>query len=40
VDAVVVTVAVRRKGVILTGDADDMERLVGASGGEVAVVGI
>ena len=39
VDAVVVTVARRNKAaVILTSDTDDMERLVIASGREVAVV--
>jgi hypothetical protein len=38
VDAVVVTVALRNKAVILTSDMDDMERLVTAAGGEVAVV--
>ena len=40
VDAVVVTTAVRQKATILTGDPDDMERLVNASGREVAVVAI
>jgi hypothetical protein len=38
VDAVVVTTALRRKAMILTSDPDDMERLVRASGREVAVV--
>ena len=38
VDAVVVTVALRSKAVILTGDPVDIERLVRASGGEVVVV--
>lgn len=38
VDAVVVTIALRQQAVILTGDPDDMERLVRAAGGEVAVV--
>ncbi len=38
VDAVVVTTALRRKAMILTGDQVDMERLVRASGREVAVV--
>jgi predicted nucleic acid-binding protein len=38
VDAVVVTTALRQKAVILTGDRADMERLVRASGREVAVV--
>lgn len=37
VDAVVVTVALRRKASILTSDRDDIERLVRASGGEAAV---
>ena len=37
VDAVVVT-ALRQKAMILTSDPDDMERLVRASGREVAVV--
>jgi predicted nucleic acid-binding protein len=40
VDAVVVTLALRRKATILTGDADDMERLVRASGREVDVVAV
>jgi hypothetical protein len=40
VDAVVVTTAVRQKALILTGDPDDIERLVRASGGEVAVVAV
>ena len=38
VDAVVVTTALREKAMILTGDRVDMERLVRASGREVAVV--
>jgi predicted nucleic acid-binding protein len=38
VDAVVVTTALRQKAIILTGDRVDMERLVRASGREVAVV--
>jgi hypothetical protein len=38
VDAVVVTVALRNKAVILTGDPIDMERLVRASGGEGVVI--
>ena len=37
VDAVVVTVALRNKAVILTSDMDDIERLVTAAGGAVAV---
>ena len=37
-DAVVVMTAVRQKAMILTGDRVDMERLVSASGREVAVV--
>ena len=40
VDAVVVTVAVRQKATILTGDPDDIARLVRASGREVAVVAV
>jgi hypothetical protein len=40
VDAVVVTIAIRRQAVILTGDSDDIERLVAASGHEVAVVAV
>ena len=40
VDAVVVTTALRRKAVILTGDRVDMERLVRASGRKVAVVAV
>jgi predicted nucleic acid-binding protein len=38
VDAVVVTTALRQKGTILTGDPDDIKRLVRASGHEVAVI--
>lgn len=38
VDAVVVTVALRRKAMILTSDPVDIERLVRASGREVVVV--
>ena len=38
VDAVVVTIALRQKAVILTSDRSDMERLVRASGGDVAIV--
>ena len=41
VDAAVVTVALQHKAaVILTSDTDDMERLVMASGQEVAVVAV
>jgi predicted nucleic acid-binding protein len=40
VDAVVVTVALRNKAVILTSDTNDIERLVRASGREVAVVAV
>jgi hypothetical protein len=40
VDAVVVTVALRQKAMILTSDPDDIKRLVRASGREVAVVAI
>jgi predicted nucleic acid-binding protein len=40
VDAVVVTVAARNEAVILTRDTDDIERLVGASGSEIAVVAV
>jgi hypothetical protein len=40
VDAVVVTIAIRKQGMILTGDSEDIERLVGASGHEVAVVAV
>ena len=39
VDAVVVTTALRQRAAILTSDLDDIERLVSASGREVAVVG-
>ena len=38
VDAVVVTVALRIRAVILTGDPADIERLVRASGHEAVVV--
>jgi predicted nucleic acid-binding protein len=40
VDAVVVTTALRRKATILTGVPDDIKRLAGASGREIAVVAI
>jgi hypothetical protein len=40
VDAVVVTTAVRQNATILTSDPNDIERLVRASGREVAVVAI
>jgi predicted nucleic acid-binding protein len=40
VDAVVVTMAVRHRATILTGDPDDIDRLVRASGRQVAVVAI
>jgi hypothetical protein len=40
VDAVVVITALRQNATILTGDPDDIERLVGASGREIAVVAI
>ena len=40
VDAVVVTLALRNKAVILTGDPDDMERLIRASGHEGVVVAV
>lgn len=40
VDAVVVTVALRNNAVILTGDAEDIKRLVRASGHEVVVVSV
>jgi hypothetical protein len=40
VDAVVVTTALRQKAMILTGDRAGMERLVRASGREVAVVAV
>ena len=38
VDAVVVTIALRQKAIILTSDPDDIGRLVTASGREAAVV--
>lgn len=40
VDAVVVTTALRKKAMILTGDPGDIKRLVTASGREVAVVAV
>jgi hypothetical protein len=40
VDAVVVTIAVRESATILTSDLDDIQRLVNASGRDVAVVAI
>src|SRR5437762_5004094 len=38
VDAVVVTIALRQKAMILTSDPEDIERLVSASGRDIAVV--
>ncbi len=40
VDAVVVTTALRQKAMILTSDPVDIERLIRASGREVAVVAV
>ncbi len=40
VDAVVVTTALRENAIILTGDREEIERLVRASGREVAVVAV
>ena len=40
VDAVVVTIAVRQKALILTSDPDDIRRLVSAAGREVAVIAV
>ena len=40
VDAVVVTTALRQKAIVLTGDAEDIERLARASGREVTVVSL
>lgn len=40
VDAVVVTIAIRQKATILTGDLEDIKRLVRTSGREVAVVSV
>jgi predicted nucleic acid-binding protein len=40
VDAVVVTIALRQRAMILTSDRDDIERLVRASGRECAVVAV
>ena len=40
VDAVVVTVALREQAVILTGDPDDIGRLVSVSGREIPVVAV
>ena len=40
VDAVVVAIALRQKAIILTSDPDDIERLVRASGREIAVIAI
>jgi predicted nucleic acid-binding protein len=39
-DAVVATVALRNNAAILTGDVNDLKRLVGASGRDVAVVAV
>lgn len=38
VDAVVVTIALRQKALILTGDEDDIKRLVAASGRNLVVL--
>lgn len=40
VDAVVVAMAARHKALIVTGDADDIRRLVQASGREIGIVAI
>jgi predicted nucleic acid-binding protein len=40
VDAVVVTVALAEKAIIVTGDPADIERLVSASGQQAVVVGV
>ena len=40
VDAVVVTIALRRNAIVLTSDPDDIKRFVRASGREVAVVAV
>ena len=40
VDAVVVTIAIRQKAMILTSDPEDIKRLVRASGREVAIVAV
>lgn len=40
VDAVVVTMALRRKALILTSDPEDIRRLAGASGADVVVVAV
>ena len=40
IDAVVVTIALRQHAMILTGDPDDIERLVVASGRDAAVVAV
>jgi predicted nucleic acid-binding protein len=40
VDAVVVTIALRQKAIILTSDPEDIKRLVRASGGDIAVVAV
>jgi len=40
VDAVVVATAVRHHAIILTGDSDDIKRLVRASGQTVSVIAV
>jgi predicted nucleic acid-binding protein len=40
IDAVVVTIALRQKAMILTSDPDDIKRLVSASGREIVVVSV
>lgn len=40
VDAVVATIAVRQKAIILTSDPDDIRRLVSASGHDVSVIAV
>jgi hypothetical protein len=40
VDAVVVTIALRQRAMILTSDPEDIKRIVRASGREIAVVAV
>ena len=40
VDAVVVTAALREQAQILTGDPDDIKRIVSVSGGNVGVIAV
>lgn len=40
VDAVVVALAIRKTATVVTGDPEDMERLVAAAGGHIAIASV